>query len=112
MIGILLLASAPLLAATAAVPPGFSERFADVNGTRLRYLIGGKGNPVVLLHGYAQTGHMWGPILPPLAERHTVIVPDLHFARTRNQGVVVQISGVGPTGTRYVERAAPAAPAR
>jgi pimeloyl-ACP methyl ester carboxylesterase len=59
---------------------GFSERFADVNGTRLRYLVGGKGSPVVLLHGYAQTGHMWNPILPRLAERHAVIVPDLRGA--------------------------------
>ena len=63
-----------------AAPPGFSERFADVNGTRIRYLIGGKGSAVVLLHGYAQTGHMWNPILPRLAERHTVIVPDLRGA--------------------------------
>ena len=35
---------------------------------------------MVLLHGYAQTGHMWNPILPRLAERHTVIVPDLRGA--------------------------------
>ena len=78
---ILLLASSPLLAAAGAIPPSFAERFADVNGTRLRYLIGGKGgSPVVLLHGYAQTGHMWNPILPRLAERHTVIVPDLRGA--------------------------------
>ena len=60
--------------------PGFSERFADVNGTRIRYLVGGKGSAVVLLHGYAQTGHMWNPILPRLAERHTVVVPDLRGA--------------------------------
>jgi len=63
-----------------AAPPGFSERFADVNGTRLRYLIGGSGSPVVLLHGYAQTSHMWQPILPQLAKRHTVVVPDLRGA--------------------------------
>src|SRR5467141_3392257 len=58
----------------------FSERFAEVNGTRLHYLIGGKGSPVVLLHGYAETGHMWLPIMPLLARRHTVIVPDLRGA--------------------------------
>jgi len=63
-----------------AAPPGFSERFADVNGTRIRYLVGGKGSAVLLLHGYAQTGHMWNPILPRLAERHTVVVPDLRGA--------------------------------
>ena len=76
----LLLTTSPLLAATATAIPGFSERFADVNGVRLHYFIGGKGSPVVLLHGYAQTGHMWHPTMPLLAERHTVIVPDLRGA--------------------------------
>jgi pimeloyl-ACP methyl ester carboxylesterase len=59
---------------------GFTERFAKVNGVRLRFLIGGKGSPVVLLHGYAETGHMWRPIMPLLAQRHTVLVPDLRGA--------------------------------
>lgn len=68
---------APLLAATGAA---FADRYADVNGVRIHYRMGGKGSPVVLLHGYAQTGHMWHPILPVLAERHTVIVPDLRGA--------------------------------
>jgi pimeloyl-ACP methyl ester carboxylesterase len=40
----------------------------------------GSGPVVVLLHGYAETGHMWRPIMPRLAERHTVIVPDLRGA--------------------------------
>jgi len=61
-------------------PSGFTDRFARVNGVRLHYLIGGKGSPVVLLHGYAETGHMWRPIMPLLAQRHTVIVPDLRGA--------------------------------
>ena len=61
-------------------PSGFTDRFARVNGVRLHYLLGGKGNPVVLLHGYAETGHMWRPIMPLLAQRHTVIVPDLRGA--------------------------------
>ena len=69
-----------LAGAALAAPPGFEERFADVNGTRIHYLVGGQGSPVVLLHGYAQTGHMWGPLLPQLAAHHTVIVPDLRGA--------------------------------
>jgi pimeloyl-ACP methyl ester carboxylesterase len=77
---ILLLNSSPLMAAADSAPAGFAERFAEVNGVRLRYLIGGTGSPVVLLHGYTQTGHMWRPLLEPLARRHTVIVPDLRGA--------------------------------
>ena len=63
-----------------ARPAGLTERFAKVNGVRLRYLMGGQGSPVILLHGYAETGHMWRPIMPILAQRHTVIVPDLRGA--------------------------------
>jgi len=59
---------------------GLTECFAKVNGVRLRYLMGGQGSPVILLHGYAETGHMWRPIMPILAQRHTVIVPDLRGA--------------------------------
>jgi pimeloyl-ACP methyl ester carboxylesterase len=34
----------------------------------------------VLIHGYAETSHMWGPVMPDLAKTHTVIVPDLRGA--------------------------------
>ena len=54
--------------------------FTEVNGVRLHYRVQGSGTPVVLLHGYTQTGHMWNPIVPSLAARHTVIVPDLRGA--------------------------------
>ena len=67
LFALLLAAASP----AAAAPAGFSERFADVNGTRIRYLIGGSGSPVVLLHGYAQTGHMWDPLLPRLVASGT-----------------------------------------
>jgi len=53
------------------------SKFAEVNGVRLHYLIAGKGDPVVLLHGYAETSHMWLPLIAKLADRHTVIAPDL-----------------------------------
>jgi pimeloyl-ACP methyl ester carboxylesterase len=56
------------------------SRFANVNGARLHYLIAGKGDPVVLLHGYAETSHMWRPLMAELASTHTVIAPDLRGA--------------------------------
>jgi pimeloyl-ACP methyl ester carboxylesterase len=67
-------------AASAADAPGFVDKTVQVNGTKIHYQIGGKGSPVVLIHGYAQTGHMWKPILSDLAKTHTVIVPDLRGA--------------------------------
>lgn len=59
---------------------GFTDRYAQVNGVRIHYKIGGQGSPVVLLHGYAQTGHMWTPAMRELVKNHTVIVPDLRGA--------------------------------
>ena len=59
------------------------DRFANVNGVRLHYLLAGKGDPVILLHGYAQNSHMWRPLIPQLAKTHTVIAPDLRgFGQT------------------------------
>ena len=60
-----------------------ASRFAEVNGTRLHYLAAGKGPPVLLLHGYAQTSHMWRPLIAELARTRTVIAPDLRgFGRS------------------------------
>jgi pimeloyl-ACP methyl ester carboxylesterase len=78
----LLGALAVLLAAAAAPaaaqePPAIESRFAEVNGIRLHYLAAGSGDPVILLHGYAQTSHMWRPLIAELAKTHLVIAPDL-----------------------------------
>jgi pimeloyl-ACP methyl ester carboxylesterase len=53
------------------------SKFAEVNGVKLHYLIAGKGDPVVLLHGFAESSHMWLPLIAKLADKHTVIAPDL-----------------------------------
>ena len=66
---------------TSADPTGSGaapqSRFAEVNGVRLHYLVAGQGTPVLLLHGYAETSHMWLPLMKQLALTHTVIAPDL-----------------------------------
>jgi len=55
----------------------FSHRKVDVDGARLHYVVGGQGEPLVLLHGWAQTWFTWHRIMPELARHYTVIVPDL-----------------------------------
>ncbi len=50
---------------------------ADVDGVKLHYLKTGHGPAVILIHGYTQTSRMWRPIMPLLAEKFTVIAPDL-----------------------------------
>jgi pimeloyl-ACP methyl ester carboxylesterase len=55
----------------------FSHHMISVNGIQLRYVIGGRGDPVVLLHGWPETWYEWRHVMPALAKNHTVIVPDL-----------------------------------
>jgi len=56
------------------------ERDADINGLRIHYLDAGDGDLVVLLHGFAQTSHMWRPLMEQLAANHRVVAIDLRGA--------------------------------
>ena len=62
---------------TSAIPGGFTEKTARVNGVTLNYATGGTGPALVLLHGYPQTWYMWRKVMPALAGHYTVIAPDL-----------------------------------
>lgn len=55
----------------------FTHNMASVNGTQLHYVIGGQGDPIVLLHGWPQTWYQWRHVMPALAKNHTVIASDL-----------------------------------
>lgn len=56
---------------------GFERRVIEANGLAIHCRVGGKGAPVLLLHGYPQTHAMWHKVAPALAERYTVIASDL-----------------------------------
>jgi len=71
---IIILAS---LATVRAAPQSIAARDAKIDGVQLHYLTAGHGPAVILLHGYTQTSRMWRPIIPLLAEKFTVIAPDL-----------------------------------
>ena len=50
----------------------------DVNGVGIEYEVSGDGRPVVLLHGFPDSGRLWRHQVPALAEAgFKVIVPDL-----------------------------------
>ncbi|GEC77953.1 alpha/beta fold hydrolase [Flavobacterium aquatile] len=62
----------------AANPPiNFKHATANVNGVNIHYVIGGKGEPLVLVHGFGQNWYMWNRLLPELSKHFTVIAPDL-----------------------------------
>ena len=55
-----------------------TARDATIDNVQLHYLTAGHGPAtVILLHGFAETSRMWRPIIPTLAEKFTVIAPDL-----------------------------------
>lgn len=64
-------------ASAMASPEAIASRDAQVDGLKVHYLTAGHGPAVILLHGYTQTSRMWRPIIPLLAEKFTVIAPDL-----------------------------------
>ena len=69
---------------------------------------GGEGEPLVLIHGYANTWRVWEPVLPALTERHEVLAPTLcgHFeGEPLGDGVEASM----PALTDGVERAMDAA---
>src|SRR5262250_2858386 len=50
----------------------------DVNGVGIEYQVTGQGRPIVLLHGFPDSGRLWRHQVPALAEAgFQVIVPDL-----------------------------------
>jgi pimeloyl-ACP methyl ester carboxylesterase len=66
------------LPAAAHAAPQVESHELTVNGVTLHYLQSGhgQGTPIILLHGYTQTSHMWLPLMAKLDNR-TVIAVDL-----------------------------------
>ncbi len=56
---------------------GFEKKKVELEDVSINYVIGGKGAPLLLLHGFPQTLSMWAHIAPKLAEKYTVICADL-----------------------------------
>jgi pimeloyl-ACP methyl ester carboxylesterase len=65
--------SMALLAAEAPKP---EEHFFQSAGVRIRYLTAGRGEPVVLIHGWAATAEMWTALMSALSRDHQVIALD------------------------------------
>lgn len=57
--------------------PGFRNAFATVNGIQIHYVVGGHGEPVILLPGWPETWWAYHKVMPSLAATHRVISVDL-----------------------------------
>jgi pimeloyl-ACP methyl ester carboxylesterase len=56
---------------------GLEERFAQIKGVSMRYFLGGEGPPLILVHGLGGAAANWTELVPLLARRHRLLVPDL-----------------------------------
>lgn len=56
---------------------GFERTTRTIGDNAIHYVRGGSGAPLLLLHGYPQTHVIWHRVAPRLAERFTVVAPDL-----------------------------------
>lgn len=57
--------------------PGFTEERVIARGIEIFARIGGRGPPLLLLHGYPETHACWHRVAPALAQHFTIIAPDL-----------------------------------
>ncbi len=82
----------------ASIHPGF----VDIGSLRVHHMHGGRGSPVVFIHGLGSSGYMeWRFTLEPTAERHRVYAPDLPgYGRTEKPRARYTI----PYFARFVER--------
>jgi len=60
----------------------------EIHGQPVTYHRMGEGPPVLLIHGITSSSRTWKSIMPRLAEKHTVIAPDLlgHGRSAKPQG--------------------------
>ena len=59
---------------------GFENRMVRSGDVNINTVVGGRGSPLVLLHGFPQTWWEWHGIMPALAAHHTVVAVDLRGA--------------------------------
>jgi pimeloyl-ACP methyl ester carboxylesterase len=91
-----------------------TERFAAHDGRRLRFLTMGSGPPLVLFHGFLGSAENFETWFDALAERRTLIIPDLpgfgssdplpdrlHIAEAMAAAVEPLLDDLGVTGARF-----------
>lgn len=57
--------------------PGFASEWISTRNGRIFARVGGKGPPLLLLHGFSETHVMWHRVAPLLAEKFTLVIADL-----------------------------------
>ncbi len=61
----------------ATLLPGFRPHFAEIDGVRTRYFLGGEGLPLTMVHGLGGAAVNFTKLAPILARRRRILIPDL-----------------------------------
>lgn len=78
--------------------------FIEVGGDRLYYYAAGsrgRGDPMVLIHGFPTTSHVWGSLVSLLPAGHRIVVPDLLGFGRSDHGVAADF-GVAAHSARII----------
>jgi pimeloyl-ACP methyl ester carboxylesterase len=54
-----------------------ASHYTQVNNLRIHYLEAGEGEPILLIHGFPTSSHLWRNVIPELAKTHRAIAIDL-----------------------------------
>lgn len=55
----------------------YERHFVDLTDVRLHYVVAGRGNPVVLIHGVPESSYAWRHVIPLLADQYRLVAPDV-----------------------------------
>lgn len=53
-----------------------ADQFFDSNGVKIRYIVAGSGEPIILIHPFAASAEIWGPVVKDLSQDYEVIAMD------------------------------------
>lgn len=70
----------PSESASRGQEPVLVHHMTQANGIQMHYVTAGRGEPLVLLHGFGETWYEWHDLIPALAAHYAVIAPDLRGA--------------------------------
>jgi pimeloyl-ACP methyl ester carboxylesterase len=76
-LSLMVMSSAVAKAQPLTFPPSFRNETITTSDTSFHVRVGGSGPAIILIHGFGDTGDMWGPLAAGLVRDHTVVVPDL-----------------------------------
>lgn len=89
---------------------GLHSHHRLIDGHKLVWLQGGNpaGEPVLLLHGFGSCKENWLPLLPALARRYHLFIPDLpgwgqsHFSSDKRYGLDDQVARLAEWGRQVL----------